>query len=71
MTKYFIFYRQAFGNGHVHLETSKLEDVLALVKKAENPDESGFREFVVIEGHKLEFEPHTVVETYRVKEQES
>ena len=67
MDKYFAFSTWAYGNEPRREEFDKLDDVLALVKKAADED-AGYLNLVVIEGRKLEFEPCKIVESYRVKE---
>lgn len=47
-------------------EADALESVLALVKKNATEDDN-VRGLVVIWGERLEFEPATVVQTYRIK----
>jgi hypothetical protein len=66
--RYFAFYDGTYGNENFRQEFDKIEDVLALVKKITDEDFLRRQVLIVIEGHKLEFEPHTVVETFRVKE---
>jgi hypothetical protein len=69
MTKsYHCFYTKSVGYEHKYEAFDREADVVALVKRADNPyDICGLR---VVYGELLEFEPATVVETYRIKEPE-
>jgi len=66
-SKYFASYRNAYGNSHELKEFDKLDDVLALVKRADD-EFQGIRQLVVIYGEQLEFEPCEIVKSYRIKE---
>jgi hypothetical protein len=65
--RYFAFW--GYGSSASRKEFDRLADVLDLVKKAAE-NEYGYRDLVIIEGRKLEFEPAKVVEVWRVKDQE-
>lgn len=65
--KYYASYRYAYGNEHRLEEFDRLDDILALVKRASDDEYAGYRDLVVIWGEKLEFEPCKIVESYRIK----
>jgi hypothetical protein len=67
MKKFFASYEWAYGREHRLEEFANANDVLALVKKAHEED-SVYRQFVVIYGEKLEFEPCEIVQSFRIKE---
>ena len=67
MKKFHAFYITAVGHEPQYMVLDKVDEVLALVKKANDPDYSNIRNLRVIWGQLLEFEPATVVETYRIK----
>jgi len=70
--RYHCFYIEPVGYDTKYVAHDKIEPVLALVKEDERgkdpADYSNVRGLKVVFGHLLEFEPATVVETYRVKE---
>ena len=66
-SKFYAFYTWVYGMEYRREEFDDEKDVLAFVKRANDPTD-GVRGLTVIYGQKLEFEPCKVVESYRIKE---
>lgn len=67
--RYYVFYKWAYG-GELRAEVyDDQESMLARVKQAKEPD-SPYRDFAVIYGTSLDFEPVEVVMAYRIKHSE-
>lgn len=67
MEKWFAFYTYAYGAKPDSKEFDTEQELLAFIKEALAPD-SPFWKLRVIYGKEVEFEPHTYVESYRIKE---
>lgn len=68
-TRFYAFYTYSVGNERRREEFDRAEDVLELVRKANEPD-SPYLGLVVIAGQKLEFEPYEKITAWRVKQDE-
>lgn len=65
--RYYVFYTYAYGMQAEQKVIDDYAEMIALVKKAKEP-ESPYLGFTVIWGRKLEFEPATIVETWKIKQ---
>lgn len=70
--KYHYHYREPVGARYVFGSTESHDEMIELVRKANDVDEDGYSRsnmanLTVIWGEQLEFEPATVVQTWRVK----
>lgn len=67
--KFYVFYTWAYGYEDVRKAFNTEEDLLDFVRVAkEGGDDSPYRKLLVIRGQEVEFEPHTIVKTWRIKE---
>lgn len=65
--KFYVFYTWAYGYNHIRKVFDTEKDLLEFIKETKE-DERAYRNLIVIRGEEVEFEPHTVVETWRIKE---
>lgn len=67
--KFYVFYTWAYGYEHRRKIFDLEDDLIKFINKAkEEGDDSPYRRLIVIRGQEVEFEPATVVETWRIKE---
>lgn len=67
MNKYHAFYIYAYGNESRYEAFDDEQEMLKLVKRANEPEPDVLR-LLVVHGQLLEFEPALIVEAWRVKE---
>jgi hypothetical protein len=66
---YHAFYVWAYGNERKYECFADEASMLAMVKRANDPDD-GVRDLKIVSGELLEFEPCQIVESWRIKEKD-
>lgn len=65
--KYFVSYRKPYGGELIRAAYSDQKSLLAFIAEAKSsPDD--FQSLGVVYGNEVEFEPHLIVQSWRIKE---